>query len=74
MVICNLNIKYISRCPSKAYTPLVVDADAELACAVSLQCFQAIAGWGAEKIKSCRGMHLNQLTLRRAPDCSPTKK
>ena len=41
MVIDNLNIKYISGCPSKAHTPLFVETDAELARTVSLQCFPA---------------------------------
>jgi len=56
MLIYNLKIKYISGCPSKAHTPLFVDADAELARTVSLQRLQAVARWRAEKIKSRRSI------------------
>jgi hypothetical protein len=74
MVIYNLNIKYISGCPSKAYTPLLVDTDAELTRAVSLQRFQAVARWGAEKIKSRRSIQLDQLALSHSPDDLPAAR
>jgi len=60
MVICNLNIKYISGRPDKAHTPLFVDTDAELACTVSLERLQAVAGWRTQKTKSCSSIQLNQ--------------
>jgi hypothetical protein len=59
MVIYNLNIKDISGCPGKAHTPLFVDTDAVLACAVSFQRLQVIAWRRPQKIKSRRSIQLS---------------
>src|SRR4030042_6632016 len=71
MVIYNLNIKYISGCPGKTHTPLFVDTDAVLACTVSFQCFQAVAWRHSQKIKSRRGIQLNQPPLGHSTDGLP---
>jgi hypothetical protein len=71
MVIHELNVIYISGRPAKAHTPLIVNADAELACTVSLQRLQAVARWRAQKIKSCRSVQLNQLALSHPADALP---
>ena len=71
MVIYNLNIKYISGCPSEAHAPLFVDANAELARTVSLQRLQAVTRWRGQRIKSRRSIQLNQLALSHSTDGLP---
>src|SRR4030042_5026419 len=68
MVSYDLNIKCLAGCPGKTHTPLLINADTELAGAVSLQCLQTVAWWRTQKIKGCRGIQLNQLAPRYPAD------
>jgi hypothetical protein len=68
MVICNLNVEYISGYPCETHTPLFVDADAELARTLFLQRLQTVARWRAEKIQSRRSIQLDELALSHSSD------
>ena len=48
MIIDNLHVVGISIPPLEANTPLVVDADAVLACTIVREFLQAICGWNPE--------------------------
>ena len=45
MIVCDFYLHGALVYPDKADTPLVVDADAVLACPISSQCFQPVRGW-----------------------------
>ena len=49
MIICNLNIVSIPLAPSKAYSPLVIDADAVFSFAISREFLKTIP-WGDTEI------------------------
>lgn len=66
MVIYDLNIRYRSIHPTETDAPLVIDADAPPAVAISGELFQAVAGRHAEEIEGCRGVQLLQRALRSA--------
>jgi len=71
MVIYNLNIKDISGCPGKTHAPLFIDTDALLACPVSSQRLQTVAGWRPQEIKGRRSIQLSQLPLSHSTDGLP---
>jgi len=50
MIIDDLDIKGMAILPSKADTPLIVDADAVLSSPVTAQFFETIAGWSQQII------------------------
>jgi hypothetical protein len=56
MIVHNLHIVGIAIMPSKADSPLLVDADAVLPLAISLQCFQMVTGWAVEICQHCRAV------------------
>ena len=61
VIIINFDIVSIAAFPDKADAPLIVDANAVLAGALSFQCFKTISGWQAELSKFIHGMKLDQL-------------
>jgi hypothetical protein len=80
MVIDNFNVPRLTLVPSKAYPPLVIDADAMLSRAVAVKSFQAIARQRSQIVqpvgridgqKLCTGSALNlvrQIANRVASD------
>jgi len=63
MGIGNLNFEGIAITPNEADTILVVDPDAMLSCAVTLERFQAIAGKNCQIREQQGGMDLYELSL-----------
>jgi len=63
MVINDFGVQHLAIFPTETDAPPIVDADAPLSGAVSLQRFQAIAGRRAEKVQGGRGIQLSQLAL-----------
>src|SRR5688572_14588171 len=61
VIVNNLNVLRSSIGPSKADAPLVIDADAVLTAAISLQLLQTIARRGAQELKRLRCIELDQL-------------
>jgi len=61
VVVVNLDIRRPCRSPPEARTSLVVDADAHLALATSLQRFQAIARRHLQVTESASDLQLAQL-------------
>lgn len=53
VIVNNLNIIGITIVPSKTDSPLLIDADAVLPLAISLQCFQVVAGRAVEICQHC---------------------
>jgi len=51
VIINNFDVAWSIRCPLEADPELVVDPDAELACAVASEGFKAIAGWNPQVSK-----------------------
>src|SRR5690554_1415630 len=68
VVIDDLDIGGAAVRPDKTHPPLTVDTDAVLASAVSLQGFQPVSGWAAQKVERLRGIQKLQLAFRRCPD------
>lgn len=68
MVIDDLDVLRPAVVPDEAYAPLVVDADAVLAGAVSPERLQAVAGRGGEIAKFDGIVQHLQLTLRHVLD------
>lgn len=64
MIIHDFYFFRIGSNPDKADTPLVVDANAALACAAAFQCFQSIARRHAQTVETNGGMELEQLSQR----------
>jgi len=56
MVIHDFHVQRIFSLPTEANPPLVIDADAVLAHAITLQRFQSVAGWGAQVVQPPRLM------------------
>lgn len=56
MVIHDLYIKSISFPPHEAHTVLIVNPDTMLACTVSTQRFQLIAGWYSQVFERYRSV------------------
>jgi len=48
MVIGDLDIEGVAIDPPKADPPLIVYADAELVCPITLQCFKSVPGWNPQ--------------------------
>jgi hypothetical protein len=62
VVIHDLNVCWSSLGPSKANTPLIIDANTVLAGAVAFQFFQTIAGRGPQEFESFRCIELGHLS------------
>lgn len=56
MVINNFDLMSITILPAKTDPPLLVDSDAPLAAAITLQGFQAIARWHEQRPQVDRGI------------------
>lgn len=80
MIIHNLNLLGAGLFPDKTNAPLVVDPNAVLSCAATLQSFQAVAGRGHKVSKFAGLMDLPKLPLRDALHvlgkafCKPAKE
>jgi len=61
MIIHNLDVKRIFALPAEAEPPLVIDAEAVLAGAVSFQGFQPVAGRQHQVAQFPRAVQLRQL-------------
>jgi hypothetical protein len=61
VLVNNLNVLGLATCPYKAYTPLVVNANAVLPRSISTQSLQPIGWWNPQKAQRGRRMHLLQL-------------
>ena len=70
MVVHNLHIVDIAIMPSKTDSPLLVDTDAVLPLAISLQCFQVVAGWAVEICQHRRAVQLTQFSLGDSFKCA----
>lgn len=68
MVVNNLDIFGARVRPPEAHTELIVDADAALAGAVTLQRFETIARRHPEIVEPRRDLQLSQLTPRNVRD------
>jgi len=68
VVINNFNITGIAASPHKAHAPLVTDADAVLALAVTLQSLKPIVWRYAQVVQACGAMQHLQLSLGNRPD------
>jgi len=64
VVISDLNIKSVACLPSKANPILIVDSDAVLSRAISLQRLQAIRRWRRQVSKFFGAVNLNQFPKR----------
>ncbi len=61
MIVNNFNIFRIAILPDEAHPKLIIDADAVLAGAITLQCFKVVAGWRPQILKAGRGIDVAQL-------------
>jgi hypothetical protein len=68
MVVYDFDFMGVLIDPTKADAPLVVDADAVLAAAVTLEGFQAVAGRETHDVESVGGIELEKLSSGRALD------
>jgi hypothetical protein len=64
VVIGDLNVESISFTPHEADSPLVVDPDAVLSLAISLQLFQPISRWDSQVLERDRAVQQQQLSPR----------
>ena len=62
MVVYNLHIKNVAFFPFKTDAPLIVDADAPLSLAITLQSFQPVAWQYLQLIKNVSQIHLQKVT------------
>lgn len=63
MIILDLDIESVSIMPAEAYSPLVVDPDAELSFAVTMEFFQSVAGRHAEIAYFAGGIDEQELPI-----------
>ncbi len=61
MVIHDFHVVGIAVRPAKTYTPLIVDADAELTVAFPSKLLQPVARWNAEILQRLSGFQKEQL-------------
>ncbi len=61
MIIYNLDTVGIPIVPFKTDPPLVIDANAVLACAIPFQLFQLVRGWNAQVVECHRPVQHSQL-------------
>lgn len=71
MVVHDLDVEGISARPAKADAPAVVDTNAVLPLAVSVQSLEAIPGRRAEEFERSGGMEHRELAFRLRPDREP---
>src|ERR1035438_351816 len=80
MVVDNLNVPRTLRCPKKAHTKLVVDANAILPGAPALQRFQSVARRHPEivechgPVEHCQLAHGHRLDVHKPPDTNAAKQ
>jgi hypothetical protein len=68
MIIYNFNFINAVFSPFKTDSPLIIDVNAVLPFAYSLQRFKTVRGWDAQVIQSSRFMEHDQLSLCNALD------
>jgi hypothetical protein len=61
MVINNFNVVGMTANEAETYSPLIVDANAPLACAVALQLLQTVIGWNSQVLQLFRTVEHGQL-------------
>jgi hypothetical protein len=64
VIVRDLDIVGVAFGPSEADTPLIVDPNAHLACAVSFQSFESVTGWVAQVLNRGCGIELAEFTKR----------
>jgi hypothetical protein len=64
VIVRNLNIIGVALSPSEADTPLIIDPNAHLPCAVSFKSFESVAGWVAQVLNRSSSIKLAQLAKR----------
>jgi hypothetical protein len=64
VIVDDLYIVSIAGTPSEANAPLIIDPDTVLTSPVAFQDLQPVARRNAEKVKSRRGIDLQQLPMR----------
>jgi len=64
MVINDFHIFCTSIRPTKADSPLIIDANAVLTGTITLKCFKMIAGWHPQIIKPVSDFKLSQFSPR----------
>ena len=62
MVVYDFNFVGVFACPTKAETPLIVEADAGLAASTAFKCLQAVAGREPHDVDSVAGIELEEFT------------
>lgn len=61
MVIDRFDVVCVTGMPTKADAPLIIDADAVLACSVSLEFLEAVARWHSQVLELIGRVHQAQL-------------
>ena len=74
MIVHNLDILSIAIAPDKADSPLVIDADAVLALAITRELFKAIAGRNAQILQRLRVVQHGELASGDSFDALETRK
>ena len=69
MIVHDLNIVCVPVAPDEAQTPLFVDSNAMLSFSVTMQQFQAIAGWRCQIAQFRRAVRLSKLAACNVLDC-----
>jgi len=64
VVVGDLDILGVTLGPSEANSPLIVDPNAHLPCAVSFQSFESITGWIAQVLNCGCGIELAEFAKR----------
>jgi hypothetical protein len=72
VIVRDLDIVGVALGPSEADTPLVVDPNAHLPCAISFQSFESITGWVAQVLNRGCGIELPEFAKR--PILNPARK
>ena len=72
VVVDDLNVLRVFGGPNETHSPLIVDANAVLPPANSLQCLQLIAGWDAQIVKDRRPVELLKLAQGWPLDVDPS--
>jgi len=64
MIVRDLDIVGVALGPSEADTPLIVDPNAHLPCAIAFQSFESIPGWVAQVLNRDCGIELPEFAKR----------
>lgn len=62
VIVHDLDVPDVSTRPAKADAPLIIDSDAVLPLASSLQCLQAVAGWKPEILQAAGLVKIKELS------------